>query len=225
MARPKRKTTGGYYYHVINRANGRLRIFKKRDDFLAFEKILGQAQQRIDMRICGYCIMPNHWHLLLRPYNDNDLSEFMRWLTVTHTMRHHYAHGTAGTGHLYQGRFKSFPIQQSGHLLKVLRYIEANPLRANLATDARDYPWCSYNHHIGNANPQQQFKLSDLSIDLPTAWKKLVHRNMAQKDTDAIINSIKRGAPLGDQDWTEQTAKALNLQPTINSRGRPKKGT
>ena len=89
------------------------------------------------MRICGYSVMSNHWHLLLRPYHDGDLSEFMRWLTVTHTMRYHYSHGTAGTGHVYQGRFKSFPIQHGQHLLSVLRYIEANPVRTNVDATAK----------------------------------------------------------------------------------------
>ena len=225
MARPIRKVTGGYYYHVLNRANGRLGIFKKRDDFLAFEKILGQAQSRIDMRIHGYCLMPNHWHLLLRPHNDGELSEFMRWLTVTHTMRYHYSHGTAGTGHIYQGRFKSFPIQQSRHLLSVLRYIEANPLRAKMLSDARHYHWSSYGHHIGKPDPQRQFELAKLPIELPTNWKRLVHKDMPQRDSESIMNSIKRGAPFGETKWIEQTVKALNLQSTINNRGRPKKET
>ena len=80
--------------------------------------------------------MPNHWHFVLWPQGDGDLSEFMRWLTVTHTQRWHAAHHTAGTGPLYQGRFKSFPIQADDHLLTVLRYVERNALRANLVERA-----------------------------------------------------------------------------------------
>ena len=121
MSRPKRITLGGYVYHVINRANGRLKIFKKPGDFDAFETILAQGLDRFDMRICGYCIMSNHWHLLLYPREDGVLSNFMRWITLTHTQRYHAAHGTTGIGHLYQGRYKSFPVEDESYYLTVMR--------------------------------------------------------------------------------------------------------
>jgi len=111
MPRIKRITLGGYVYHVLNRANGRLRIFRKDGDFLAFEQILAEGIERYSMRLCGYCIMSNHWHLLVWPLSDGDLPEFMRWITLTHTQRFHVSHGTVGIGHLYQGRYKSFPVQ------------------------------------------------------------------------------------------------------------------
>lgn len=95
------------------------------------------------MRLCGYCIMGNHWHLLLWPIGNGDLSEFMRWITLTHTQRFHISHGTVGIGHLYQRRFKSFPVQDNGHYLTVMRYIEANPLRAELVKRAGDWLWSS----------------------------------------------------------------------------------
>jgi len=114
-------------YHALNRANGRLRIFRKDDDFAAFEQVMAEGTERFSMRICGYCIMSNHWHLLLWPRGDGDLSEFMRWISLTHTQRYHASHGTVGIGHLYQGRFKSFPVQDDYHYLTVLRYIETNP--------------------------------------------------------------------------------------------------
>jgi len=111
MPRPERITLGGYVYHVLNRANGRLRIFRKPADFLAFEKILGDGLSRFSMRLCGYCLMSNHWHLLLWPQGDDDLPAFMRWVTLTHVQRYHASHATIGIGHLYQGRYKSFPVQ------------------------------------------------------------------------------------------------------------------
>jgi putative transposase len=80
--------------------------------------------------------MPNHWHLVLWPRKKGELSEFMRWLTVTHTQRWHASHRTSGTGPLYQGRFKSFPIEDDDHLLAVVRYVERNALRAKLVARA-----------------------------------------------------------------------------------------
>ena len=222
MGRPKRIAAGGYVYHVINRANGRLRIFRKKSDFAAFEAILAEGIERSDMRICGYCIMSNHWHLLLWPREDGDLSDYMRWVTLTHTQRFHASHGTAGIGHLYQGRYKSFPIQDDGHYLTVLRYIEANPLRAKIADSPSGYPWSSF---VARKGLEKPFPLSNGPVTLPGNWTQLVCRNMALAAEDKIKNSITRGTPLGDPAWIKRTATKLNLESTIKPRGRPRKGT
>lgn len=97
MPRRPRIATGGLVYHVLNRRVGRLPLFDKDADYLAFERILAETIARTGIRLSAYCVMPNHWHLLLWPRNDNQLSEAMRWLTVTHSQRWHAAHGTAGT--------------------------------------------------------------------------------------------------------------------------------
>lgn len=222
MGRPKRVALGGFVYHVLNRANGRLRIFRKAADFAAFEAILAEGIERVDMRVCGYCIMSNHWHLLLWPREDGDLSDFMRWITLTHTQRYHASHGTAGIGHLYQGRYKSFPTQDDDHYLTVLRYIEANPLRATIVDRPSGYPWSSFAARKGLEKP---FALSDGPVVLPTNWPQLVSRNMAVAVRDGISNSIRRGAPLGDPDWVKRTALKLNLESTTKPRGRPNKST
>ncbi len=222
MGRPKRITLGGYVYHVLNRANGRLRIFRKSGDFEAFETILAEGIERVDMRICGYCIMNNHWHLLLWPYEDGDLSDYMRWVTLTHTQRYHVSHGTTGIGHLYQGRYKSFPIQADSHYLTVLRYIEANPLRAEIVDDPNNYSWSSFAARKGSEKP---LNLSNGPVVLPANWPQLVNRNIGRKDHDRIYNSINRGSPLGDPNWTNRTATKLNLESTLKPRGRPIKGT
>ncbi len=222
MGRPKRVTLGGYVYHVLNRANGRLRIFKKKEDFAAFEAILAEGMERVDMRICGYCIMSNHWHLLLWPREDADLSDYLRWITLTHTQRHHASHGTVGIGHLYQGRYKSFPTQDDEHYLTVLRYIEANPLRARIVERPGDYPWSSFATRKGLEKP---FALSDGPLVVPQNWPQLVGRKLAVADQDRISNSIRRGTPLGQPDWVRCAAAKLKLESTIKPRGRPKKST
>ena len=130
-------------YHVLNRANGRLRIFHKPDDFLAFERVLEEAQERFGTRVCAYAVLSNHWHLVLWPKADGELSQFAGWVTLTHTQRWHAFRRNAGTGHVYQGRFKSFPIQEDEHFLSVCRYVERNALRANLVERAEDWRWSS----------------------------------------------------------------------------------
>ena len=136
MPRRLRFASAGFVYHVLNRAVARAPLFDKSGDYAAFEKVLRQAKSWLPMRLLAYCAMPNHWHLIVWPQKDGDLSEFLRWVTVTHTQRWHAHRHTAGTGPLYQGRFKSFPVQGDDHVLSVCRYVERNPLRANLVTRA-----------------------------------------------------------------------------------------
>jgi putative transposase len=130
MPRRPRFASAGYVFHVLNRAAGRRRIFENDADYAAFERVLHTAGERVPMRLLAYCVMPNHWHLVLWPRGDDDLSEYMRCLTVTHTQRWHLAHGTSGTGPLYQGRFKSFPVEADEHFYRVCRYVERNALPA-----------------------------------------------------------------------------------------------
>ena len=106
MARGLRPSAGGIVYHVLNRGNSRRTIFYKDRDAHAFIELLAEVKRFIPMRLLGYCLMGNHWHLVLWPHSEGDLSRFMHRLTVTHVRRYfeHY-HDDAG-GHLYQGRFR-----------------------------------------------------------------------------------------------------------------------
>jgi putative transposase len=218
MPSRKRITKGGIVYHVLNRANGRLKIFKKNLDFLAFENILAEGIKRFDMRICSYCIMSNHWHMLLWPPDDDSMPAFMHWITMTHTQRWHAAHGTTGMGHLYQGRYKSFPIQSNHRYFKAASYIEANPLRAKMVTAAADWPWSSLTRRNSSA---RLFELSPGPIPLPANWPEIVEHPFSEQETDDFANCIKRGCPYGEKDWIEETAKQLNLESTLRKRGRP----
>src|SRR5262245_32938926 len=144
MGRPLRVALGGFVYHALNRGNGRATIFHKDGDYEAFERILAESLQHVPgMRLLAYCLLPNHWHLLLWPRGNTDLSDFMHWLTLTHTQRWHAHYHNVGGGHLYQGRFKSFPIAEDEHLLAVWRYVERNALRADLARRAEAWRWGS----------------------------------------------------------------------------------
>jgi REP element-mobilizing transposase RayT len=132
MGRPKRAADGGLVYHVLNRANARMTIFENDADYAAFEQVLEEAVERTGTRLLAYCLMPNHWHLVLWPREDGELSRFTGWLTLTHTQRWHAHRHSSGSGHLYQGRFKSFPVQDDNHFWTLCRYVERNALRAKL---------------------------------------------------------------------------------------------
>jgi len=222
MPRRLRVASGGYAYHVLNRGVGRMRLFARQRDFEAFEEVLGEAKARLPMRLLAWCVMPNHWHLLLWPRGDGELSEFMRWLTVTHTQRWHAAHRTAGTGPLYQGRFKSFPIQGDDHLLAVLRYVERNPLRANLVEQADAWRWSSLWHRLHG----DEGRLLDTGpLALPRGWRRHVQSPQTEAELEALRRSVVRGSPFGEASWQERTAKRLGLESTLRARGRPWKTT
>src|SRR3954447_16733920 len=153
MPRRARQAPGGLVYHVLNRAVGRMRIFSREGDYEAFRRVLLEAHGRLPVRLLGYCLMPNHWHLVLWPRADGDLSRFMHWLTMTHTQRWRHHRRLVGLGPLYQGRFKSFPVQTDAHLLVLLRYVERNPLRANLVARAQDWAYGSLHDRLAEASP------------------------------------------------------------------------
>jgi putative transposase len=223
MPRRPRIATGGLVYHVLNRRVGRQALFEKESDYATFERILEEAITRGGIRLSAYCLMPNHWHLLLWPRDDEQLSETMRWLTVTHTQRWHARHRTAGSGPLYQGRFKSFPVQSDEHFLTVVRYVERNALRASLVRRAENWRWGSlWRQYKGDAKARAV--LSEWPVPRPRNWLEHVNRADTPQELEALRRSVQRGQPFGAEAWQTRTAKRLSLESTLRPRGRPKKG-
>jgi putative transposase len=222
MGRPLRVAVGGVIYHALNRANGRLPLFEKSGDYDAFEKILAEAHEHFSMRTLAYCLMPNHWHLVLWPWRDDDLSLFMAWVTLTHTQRWHAHHGSAGTGHLYQGRFKSFPVQADEHLLTVCRYVERNALRAKLVDRAEEWRWSSLWRRGQEDRKKWTGFLSEWPVSRPRRWVEWVNAPQTDSELDALRRAVCRGQPFGSDDWVRRTAVRLGLQGTFRPRGRPK---
>jgi putative transposase len=220
MARRMRCSDAGYVYHVLNRAVGRATIFEKSADYAAFEKVLWQAWERTGMRLLAYVILPNHWHLVVWPEHDGELSTYAQWLTVTHVRRWHAHHHTQGTGPVYQGRFKSFPVQQDDHFYTLCRYVERNALRANLVPRAEHWRWSSLWHR---AHATGIPWLHDWPVPLPQHWAEYVNRVETEGELAALRRSVMRGAPYGDELWQEQTAHALGLESALRRPGRPRK--
>ena len=222
MPRPPRTAPGGLVYHVLNRASGKRTIFESYRDYLAFERVLGEVQQRIPMRILAWCVMPNHWHLLLWPREDGDLSKYMRLVTLTHTQRRHAHRGTAGTGHLYQGRFKSFVVQSDSHFIAVARYVEANALSGKLVARAEDWRWGSL-WHAQQAPTDPAPEIHAWPLARPTDWLGYVNQPAPSNETRDLRRCAQRGTPYGDEAWVAGVAKELGLQSTLRPRGRPVK--
>ncbi len=223
MGRPLRAAEGGLIYHALNRANARLTIFDDEGDYLAFECILAEAVALHKMRLLGYCLMPNHFHLLLWPHGDGDLSRFMRWLTLTHTQRWHAHRRSAGSGHLYKGRFKSFPVQGDEHFYTVCRYVERNALRAGLALRAERWRWGSLWRGVQAPETAPAPPLTAWPIARPPDWVARVNMAISPAEDEAMSRSLRRGQPFGSTDWQSHTAKRLGLESVFRPRGRPKK--
>jgi putative transposase len=218
MARTARASTGGICYHVINRGNGKAEVFHKAEDYYRFTEMMHEACARLPLRVVGWCLMPNHFHLVLWPFADGDLSRWMQWLMTCHVRRYHRHYGS--NGHIWQGRFKAFPIQQDGHYLTVLRYVERNPVRAGLVARAEHWRWSSL--HPAQA-PRAIQLLSPGPVERPNRWLALVNRSESERELDALRLCVNRGRPFGLDSWIEQIAAQLGLEAATHPRGRPRK--
>ena len=223
MPRTARIAPGGVVFHIINRGNARLRIFGKEADYAAFLKVLSEVLKEMPgMRLLGFCLMPNHWHLVLWPSRGGELGRFMQRLTVRHVRRWHEHRQSGGTGHVYQGTYKSFPIQADEPLLIVLRYVERNPLRAGLVKRAEHWRWGSL-WVSAKGDEAMRAMVSDWPVERPADWAARVNRRQSQAEEEAVRISLRRGRPFGREAWQHRIARELHLQSTFRPRGRPRK--
>jgi putative transposase len=200
-----------------------LPVFEEDADYAAFQRVLADSLDRPDApRLLAYCLMPNHWHLVVRAGEHSNLSTWAQWLTVTHTRRWHAHRHTVGEGPLYQGRFKSFPVQEDGHFLTVCRYVEANPLRAGLVARAEEWRWCSL-WVRRNGPATRSPRLGEWPVERPRNWLADVNRRIPEGPLGQVRQSAARGVPLGTDPWKARIATRLGLSPTPRPRGRPRK--
>jgi putative transposase len=212
-------------FHVLNRGVGRREIFRKDEDFAAFERVMAHALAAVPIRLFAYCLMPNHWHLLVCPAKNGQLAAFMARLTMTHTRRWQEHYHEVGYGHLYQGRFKSFPVQEDVHFLAVARYIERNPLRANLVQNAADWRWSSLyrRQHFKEMEDRGEIVLAPWPVERPGDWARRVQTAQNEKELSALRTSLSKGRPFGDATWQAITTRRLGLQSSHRGVGRPRK--
>ena len=224
MSRIRRVHVGGMVYHVWNRANFRSRLFRSPLEYQAFLGIVKESLNIVPLRILAYCLMPNHWHLVLYPRADGDLAKFMQRVTMTHTQRYHAKGRTVGYGHLYQGRYKSLPVEMGGHFMTLVRYVERNARRAGLAPRAEDWRWSSgHVRLLGKAEEKQM--LSPWPVPEPADYLKWLNQSQGKEEIAEIRQAIKRNRPYGSEKWTATAVTQFGLESTTRSRGRPKKGS
>lgn len=218
MPRIARGLADNHVYHILNRGNNRQAIFRKEQDYETFTILIREAKRLYPVKILAYCLMPNHFHMIVMPILAEYLSKWMQWVMTSHVRRYNRHYGTVG--HVWQGRFKSFIIQKDDHLITALRYVEANPVRASLVGMANDWPWSSHKEMIGE---KKRDLTDDTPIELPNCWNKYVNKAIAEKDLGELRQSIKRQSPYGALEWRSQICGQFGLESTLRPRGRPRK--
>jgi putative transposase len=218
MPRRELRHVTGVIFHVLNRGARRLRLFDDPGDYDAFLRVVEEGRSRTGIELLAYCVMPNHFHLLVKPVLPGQLSEFMWWFQMTHAKRWHEFQASSGTGAVYQGRFRAVPIQDDGHFVVAARYIERNPLRAGLVDRAERWPWSSLHQRCNNSNV---IALSEWPIPPPPNWVLAVNHDETVREVESVRDSITRGAPFGSPLWAQKTFGVRARR----SRGRPPRDT
>jgi len=207
----------GGHYHVISRGNNRATIFHSHGDYAAFVGLLREAQLRVEVSILAFCLMPNHFHLVLSQRAATDISRWLQWLLTTFGHRYHGHHGSCGR--LWQGRFKAFPIEQDAHLLTVMRYVERNALRAGLTRRAENWPWSS----LECRKRPEDTLLTPPPVPLPSDWVMRVNNPQSAEELAALRESVNRQRPFGSEPWVAEAVQHLGLKSSLRPRGRPRK--
>ena len=220
MPRITRGFVDGFIYHVINRGNSKQGVFHKDSDYQAFINLMEEAKDIYPIKIFAYCLMPNHFHLVLLPTKAEELSKWMQWLMTSHVRRYHRHYGTSG--HVWQGRFKSFIVQEDNYLLTLVRYVENNPVRAGLVNSAKDWEWSSHKETIGK---KSRILIDEIPIELPKFRESYVNAPLTANELEALRQCVNRQSPYGSPLWQLDLCKKLGLESTIRPKGRPKKKT
>jgi putative transposase len=194
MPRIARRVTDGGTYHILNRGNGRQRVFHKDADYFAFLALFEQMRDRFAVDLFAYCLMPNHFHLLVKVAQGENLSRGMQWFTTTHVRRYHRHYQSSG--HLWQGRYKSFPVLDDDQFLTVARYVEGNPVRAGLVDTATDWVWSSHRERCGL---EGNGSLVPMPGALPADWTTFVDTPLTGLELAKVKRNMERQTRQGDR--------------------------
>lgn len=212
----------GVPFHVMNRGAKKARLFDDDGDYLSFLRCLRNASSHVAVELYAYCLMPNHFHLVLAARDEGGLSRFMKTLLGVHSLRWHAHRGELGCGAVYQGRYRAFPIQTESYFYAACRYVERNPVRARLAARAEDWRWSSA--HRGEGTSTGEVPLSEWPIARPEEWSELVNASESPTELAHLRRSASRQVPLGDPAWVGRIATQLGISSRLRQPGRPQKG-
>ena len=220
MPRTARASAGGLCYHVLNRGNAGVDVFREARDYAEFIELLHEETETRKVRLLAYCLLPDHFHLVLWPRMDGDLSRWMQWLSTSHVRRYHRYHQTSG--HIWEGRYRAFPVQPDEHLLIVLRYIEQNPLRLKdlHVRKPERWRWSSAGKEVAGL---ERPRIEPGPMARGGDWLQSLQEPLTAEELAAVRHSVVRGTPFGDPKWQQRIVTQLGLESTMRPRGRPRK--
>lgn len=216
MPRRIQRGSGGLIFHVMNRGVRRMCLFEDAEDYATLLRCIAEALELVDIDLYAFCVMPNHFHLVVRPHGDSDLTHFMRLMTLRHSKRWHRRRGSRGCGAVYQGRFRAFPMETESYFYSACRYVEANPLRAKLVSRAEDWRWSSLYQRVKNCHI---LPLQEWPILRPDRWNELVNTVQNRREIRRVRTSAASNLPLGGEAWTIATATLLGTASALRRSG------
>lgn len=200
MPRSLRITPPGIPFHALNRGNEKRQLFRNPRDYDTFMRLLEIACARFAINCLAYCLMPNHWHLILVGRTDRAISDALQWVTCRHACHLRRREGTVGQGHVYQARFHSFPIGSRYHLLNVVRYVEGNARRAALVERAEEWRWSS----LWDRPRMSTSVLSPLPCALSEDWTEIVNATVSPRLRQRLLESVQTSRPYGPSRWVKK---------------------
>lgn len=227
MPRKQRMYLPGVPCHVVQRGNDRCACFYSDDDYRVYLLCLDDARQRYSVDIHAYVLMTNHVHLLMTPTTIDGISRLMQLLGNRYVQYINKTYRRTGT--LWEGRHKSSLIDAENYLLACYRYIELNPVRADMVKHPGDYCWSSYRHHAygdGDLNPlikehEVYNRIASSTDERRHAYRELFSVNLDSEDIHRIRNASTFSMPLGDQRFKEQIEEMLGRKIGHDKYGRP----
>jgi putative transposase len=202
-----------------------MHLFETPSDYDAFVGVLAESRRKRPLRLLGWCLMPNHWHLIVWPLEHQAalVSDFMRHLTVTHATRWRWHRDTQGDGPVYQGRFKAFPVEDDRHYLTVLRYAETNAWRAGLCRGrpAETWRWSSLWHWCAAGGPCDL--VDEGPLDRPSHWLRTVNTPINEKELVSLRRCSVGEQPYGGEGWLNRLAPLVGVPFLPRPRGRPRR--
>ena len=228
MPRVARNLISDIPYHIIHRGNNRQRIFFSEVDYKYFSSLMEEARGKYECRLYSYVLMPNHIHFLLESFqNPENLAKYIKLIAQKYSQYINRTYKRTGT--LWEGRFKSSLVSKDNYLLACSRYIEMNPIRAQIVTDPKDYKWSSYSFKVGQRRSNILLDLDPLYINFgkddrerQKKYQKWFEESIPPQEWDLIRKAANKGGVFGNTQFKERLEKLFKRKLDIRDKGRPR---